>query len=620
MKQKMLLMLASMLCITAFANDFTYTFDGKTLKYSVLDEESKTCAVSGEANNGEYLGDLVIPETAIDGDKKYTVTAIKNYAFSYIGMTSVDIPNSVITIGENAFGNSEMVSATLGNSVAYIGKRAFFNCFINSINIPNSVTYIGSEVFDRNAFPVELKEVHINSIESWMKIKFESHSANPLYHAGKLLLNGEPLTDLTIPEGTDSINDYIFYNCESLVNVTFPSGVKHIGMSAFQGSGVKRFNFNDVRDYLGLSYASSYARLINGTNAQIYVKDKLFQPEELVWPEDLTVIPDFAFFGDKHLKRIILPDNLVSIGKQAFSECLLTEISIPNSVTTIGNEAFSQCRRLASVSIGNDIDSIGDKAFNRCDDLTTVRFTGAPASIGEGAFTGYMKASALISDMYILNANDWCRVETSDPILKKDGSLYINNTKVTNLVLKPESGTVNARCFENAPVEKVRIIATEIKNHAFYKSPLSALCLDVKAIDTKAFYSCKNLKTVYSMSAEPPTAPDNAFFLYKSARLYVPSGCRDKYRNSAYCWRLFDDIVETDFAGIDQMFAANYTNGASGTENIVFENDENLGFDQNAPYEIYNLSGVRIIDGLETLAPGIYILRQGRYIKKIAVK
>ena len=43
-------------------------------------------------------------------------------------------------------------------------------------------------------------------------------------------------------------------------------------------------------------------------------------------------------------------------------------------------------------------------------------------------------------------------------------------------------------------------------------------------------------------------------------------------------------------------------------------------FNKDAPYEIFNLNGVKVADSTENLPSGIYILRQGNLAKKIAVK
>ena len=64
-------------------------------------------------------------------------------------MTSVEIPNSVTSIGNSAFSYCwGLTSVTIGNSVTSIGESAFCNCYdLTSVTIPNSVTKIGKNTF-----------------------------------------------------------------------------------------------------------------------------------------------------------------------------------------------------------------------------------------------------------------------------------------------------------------------------------------------------------------------------------------------------------------------------------------------------------------------------------------
>jgi hypothetical protein len=77
------------------------------------------------------------------------LTSIGNYAFGSSGLTSVTIPNSVISIGyRTLFGCSNLTSVTLPNSITSIGSYAFYSCTgLTSVTIPNSVTSIGSYAF-----------------------------------------------------------------------------------------------------------------------------------------------------------------------------------------------------------------------------------------------------------------------------------------------------------------------------------------------------------------------------------------------------------------------------------------------------------------------------------------
>ena len=77
------------------------------------------------------------------------VKVIGNWAFCSCKLTSINIPNSVTTIGEHAFsGCDSLTSINIPNSVTMIGKGAFSGCYsLTSINIPNSVTTIEDGAF-----------------------------------------------------------------------------------------------------------------------------------------------------------------------------------------------------------------------------------------------------------------------------------------------------------------------------------------------------------------------------------------------------------------------------------------------------------------------------------------
>ena len=110
-----------------------------------------------------------------------------------------------------------------------------------------------------------------------------------------------------------------------------------------------------------------------------YSKDgrKLLQaPKELDGTYSIRkgtkIICDEAFgwskiIGCRSLTDIVIPNSVTNIGDYAFSGCRsLTDIVIPDSVTNIGDCAFWDCRSLTDIVIPNSVTSIGDNAFEYC--------------------------------------------------------------------------------------------------------------------------------------------------------------------------------------------------------------------------------------------------------------
>ena len=122
-----------------------------------------------------------------------------------ISVNSVEIQNSVTTIGDNVFyENRDLTSVTIPNSVTTIGNNAFYYCReLTSINIPNSVTTIGDYAF---YYCSGLTTVTI------------SDSITTI--GNKAFSNCSGLTTVTISDSVTTIGDYAFSNCRGLTSVT----------------------------------------------------------------------------------------------------------------------------------------------------------------------------------------------------------------------------------------------------------------------------------------------------------------------------------------------------------------------------------------------------------------
>ena len=110
---------------------------------------------------------------------------------------------------------------------------------------------------------------------------------------------------------------------------------------------------------------------------------------KIIIPENITSIGEIAFRDCTGLTSVSFPASLTSIGESAFRACTgLTSVSFPASLTSIGKNAFDGCKGLTSVdlSICTSLTSIGGYAFDGCTGLTSVSFPASLTSIGWSAF------------------------------------------------------------------------------------------------------------------------------------------------------------------------------------------------------------------------------------------
>ena len=339
MKKILFMLLGALLSLPAMARDFTYEYEGTTLTYTVIDEDAKTCMTkAGESDipGNNVSGDLVIPSKVTDGEVMYTVTSLGEYAFNGCsGLTSVTIPESVTSIGNYAF---EYCSG--------------------------------------------LTKAEFASIEALCRIKFENRDANPLYYAHHLYIDGEEVTELTIPESFTSIGSNAFAGCSGLTSVIIPESVTSIGSYAFgycEGltSVTIPESVTSIGEYVfAYCYGLTSVTISEGvTSIGEYTFYSCTGLTSVTIPESVTSISEGAFGHCEGLTSVTIPESVTSIDDYAFYSCCgLTSVTIPEGVISIGYEAFYECTGLISVTIPKSITSIGYEAFANCDGLTSVYY------------------------------------------------------------------------------------------------------------------------------------------------------------------------------------------------------------------------------------------------------
>ena len=226
--------------------------------------------------------------------------------------------------------------------------------------------------------------------------------------------------------------------------------------------------------------------------------------------DDITRIPDKAFYKSKINGKIDLPMSVKSIGAYAFAKTACTDFSLPDRVTEIGEGAFESCHNFRTLNLPRDLKKIGNRAFYDCLLSGELNIAYNVMEIGDYAFSGCTSLTklSLTSSLqrigaYAFSGCKWldCELAIPSSVTEIGDGAFKDCTYLSGkLILPANLKKIGSKTFENCKFFTGTLVipnsVTEIGQDAFSDcSRFTGLSLpnNLRKIEFGAFARCTNL-------------------------------------------------------------------------------------------------------------------------------
>ena len=262
-------------------------------------------------------------------------------------LESVTMPTAPTRIERSTFENcSSLATVSVPNSVASIGAYAFYNCrLLPEFTLPDNVNSIGEYAFygchqfENLVIPDTVQSIGHNAFRECANLRTVVLSENITAIPDGLFYNCKQLQPMIVPSSVMSIGNQAFYGCESFMSFTIPENVVTLGKGIF----------------------TSCTKL-----------------ESLVLPSSLTSIPAGLVQSCANFKNISIPLGVTTIGNMAFEGTAIEEILMPDGLTHVEDYAFCNCKKLKSLTFPASVKKFDSYIFDECDSRLQISFLGVP--------------------------------------------------------------------------------------------------------------------------------------------------------------------------------------------------------------------------------------------------
>ncbi|OHT04191.1 hypothetical protein TRFO_28361 [Tritrichomonas foetus] len=572
--------------------------------------------------------------TTVEFANNFQFTCIPSFSFSHTSIRSIKIPRSVKTIEKEAFSNClslKNVEFEERSAIEVIGEKAFFCTPIEQIIFPNSLhvihdkafyscsllktvifdndselSLIGSHVFDHTVIeeimiPKRISEYNINMFPSTLKrISFIEPSSISIIKSNMI---PNLATSLTIPTSTKLLESKFLVD-KNIETIEFPS--------TFNSHGISSFTF----------YCSKI--------------------QELTLPNNLHVIPDYAFSGANSLRKILFNEGseLCSIGDYAFQFTDIEEIFLPMSVREISRFAFSGSKiQIVTIEQGSPYFEIYENFVINKNDKSIIFYNGQKNDDGTIEYKNKQIVIPAFVEKIFLGGNlthiDHLTFEGNTK-LTEIGSYSFSYSLIKEVFIPKSVETIgeyafyNCQNLENVVFEKDSQLIF-VGNHAFSHTKITEMAIpdNIQALGDSVFQHCTYLTKInISKNSKLQQIEENAFNNTSISYFCIPKDVKilsnNLFQNMYSLTQV--DFIEGCFLKIISCNAFNNTSieiiripksieiiGKSAFESckklkmIEFENDSSLRILKKHCFADCIIESIKLPDSVEKIGSCCFI-------------
>ena len=401
---------------------------------------------------------------------------------------------------------------------------------------------------------------------------------------------------------TTSANGYIgHYQCANCKEY-FDKDKKPIDSITVYATGSVGLSF--VLNQDGSSYALT--GLGSCKDKEIYIPDKFngmpvtainnnaflngSKIKKIVIPDTVVSIGDSAFKNCYSIESITLPKNLINLGEQVFRDCSnLRSITIPDGVALIGNYTFAGCNKLVSIFISDNVNSIGKGAFYGCEALTSFKIPSKTTVINDDTFVLCKSLETVnlhsgitsIGKQAFMSCVSLKEIKIPSAVTEISDGMFLGCVALNKVELSTNIKVIGAKAFQNCTFQEISLPDTVeiIKEYAFSNcNNLKELKVPekVKIIPSGMVAGCSNLEKI-----ELPVGTT-------TIGVFTFGGCNSL--TSINIPEGVTQIADSAFSSCSSLYSVTIPSTVTNIGDNAFGQCERI-------YEVYNLSDLNIVIG-----------------------